>query len=72
MTRYETELKELLEFIPELANFEEYLCSKFEEGFSLEIKKKMSITRTQNYMEVVQLALKAEKLIGERISHSNF
>ena len=36
-TKYESELKELVEFVLELANFEEYLCSKFKEGLSLEI-----------------------------------
>ena len=46
MTKYETKLRELSEFVPELANFEEYLCSKFEKGLSLEIKEKMSITGT--------------------------
>ena len=43
---YETKLRELAEFVPELANSEEYLCSKFEEDLTLEIKEKMSITRT--------------------------
>ena len=32
---YETKLKELVEFVPELANFEDYLCSKFEKGLTL-------------------------------------
>ena len=27
---YETKLRELAEFVLELTNFEEYLCSKFE------------------------------------------
>ena len=27
---YEMELRELLEFVPEVAGFEKYLCSKFE------------------------------------------
>ena len=31
MIEYETELRELVKFVPEVANFEEYLCSKFEE-----------------------------------------
>ena len=44
MTKYETKLRELSEFVPELINSEEYLYSKFEEGFSLEIREKMSIT----------------------------
>ena len=36
MIKYETKLRELLKFVPEPTNFEEYLCSKFEEGLSLE------------------------------------
>ena len=54
MTEYETELRKLSEFVPKMANFEEYLCFKFEEGLSLEIREKMFITRTQSYKEVVQ------------------
>ena len=34
---YEIELRELVEFVPELFNFEKYLCFKFEEGLTLEI-----------------------------------
>ena len=64
-------MKELAEFVPELANFEEYMCSKFEKGLSLEIKEKMSIIGSQSYKKVLQLALKAEILIGERMSRSN-
>ena len=37
VTEYETELRELSEFVPEMTNFEKYLCSKFEEGLNLEI-----------------------------------
>ena len=47
------QLKELVEFVPELANFEEYLCSKFEEGLSLEIKKKRLIIGTQSYKKII-------------------
>ena len=32
----------LVEFVPELANSEEYLCSKFDEGLTLDTKEKMS------------------------------
>ena len=42
-------MRELAEFVPKLANSEEYLCSKFEEGLSLEIRK--------IYLFLVQLAL---------------
>ena len=36
----------------ELTNFEEYLCSKFEVGLSLEIREKMSVSTSQSYKEV--------------------
>ena len=52
MSEYETEFRELSEFIPEL-NFEEYFCSKFEKGYFLEIGEKMSITGIQSYKKVV-------------------
>ena len=37
VAEYELELRELADFVPELANSEKYLCSKFEEGLSLKI-----------------------------------
>ena len=37
ITKYEIKLRELVEFVPELANFEEYLCFKFEKGLTLEL-----------------------------------
>ena len=68
----EIELRELSEFVLELTNCVKYLYSKFEEGFSLKIEKKMSIIGTQSYKKVVQLALRVEKLTGERMSRSRF
>ena len=59
-------MRELAEFVFKFANSKEYLCSKFEEGLSLEIKKKMSISSSQSYKEMVQLTLRVEKLIGEK------
>ena len=72
MTEYETELRELSEFVLELVKSEEYLYFKFEKGLSLEIRAKISITETQSYKEVVQLALRVKKLTGEKISRSSF
>ena len=43
LIEYETELRELAKFVPKMANFEEYLCLKFEKGLTLEIREKMSI-----------------------------
>ena len=72
ITEYETKLRKLAEFVPELANSKEYLCSKFEEGLTLEIREKMSIFDSQSYKKVVQLALKVEKLTSERMSRGSF
>ena len=72
MIEYETELRELSKFVLQLANFEKYLCSKFEEGLSLKIIEKMSIIGTQSYKEMVQLALRAKKLTSERMFRSCF
>ena len=72
MTEYETELRELAEFVLEVAGFEEYLCFKFEEGLNLNIRKKMFVFGSQNYKEVVQLALRAKKLTNERVAKGKF
>ena len=72
MTEYETKLRELTKFVPKVAGFEEYLCSKFEEGLNLEIREKMSVFESQNYKEVVQLALQAEKLANKRVTKGKF
>ena len=43
VTEYQTELRELAKFVLEVADFKEYLCSKFEKGLNLQIREKMSI-----------------------------
>ena len=65
-------MKERAEFVLELANFEEYLCSKFEEGLTLEIREKMSISGGQSYKKIIQLALRVEKLTNEECPERNF
>ena len=65
-------MRQLAEFVPEMSRFEEYLCSKFEEGLNLEIREKMSVSGSQNYKEVVQLALRAEKLANEQGAKGKF
>ena len=60
-------MRELAEFVLELANFEEYLYFKFEEGLTLKIRENMSISGSQSYKEVVQLALRVEKVTSERM-----
>lgn len=44
---YEIKLKDLVNFISELAGTVELLCSKIEEGLSLSIHEKIAITETQ-------------------------
>ena len=70
--KYESKLRELIEFVPEFANFEEYLCPKFGEGLSLEIKKKLLVLGSQSYKKVVQLTLRVKKFIGERKFRGSF
>ena len=41
--KYEIELRELAKFFPLLANFEKYLCYKFEERLTLEIREKCQL-----------------------------
>ena len=55
-----------------MSRSKEYLCSKFEEGLNLEIREKMSVSGSQNYKEVVQLALRTEKLANERGNKGKF
>ena len=62
---YETKLKDLAAFVPELVGTEEMLASKFEGGLNLSIREKMSITSAQSFKEIVQQALRAEKLVQE-------
>ena len=62
----------MAEFVPKMARFEEYLCSKFEEGLNLEIRKKISVSGSQNYKKMVQLALRVEKLANERGAKGKF
>ena len=65
MIEYEIELRQLEEFVPKMAGSEEYLCFKFEERLNLEIRKKMFVLGSQNYKKMVQLALRAKKLVNE-------
>ena len=44
ITKYETELRKLVEFVPELFNSEKYSCSKFEEGLTLKIQEKIFVS----------------------------
>ena len=65
-------MRELAKFVPKVANSEKYLCLKFEKGLNLEVREKMSIFGNQSYKEVVQLALRAEKLTSERLAKGKF
>ena len=39
---------------------------------TLKISEKMSVSRDQSYKEIVQLALRVEKLTSERMSQGKF
>lgn len=53
MTEYKTKLKDLPNFVPELVDFEEVLCSKFEAGLSLNVQERMEVTGNQYFKEVI-------------------
>ncbi|WRX12256.1 Retrotransposon gag domain - like 10 [Theobroma cacao] len=55
---YETRFNELMLYVPDLANY-------FEEGLHNEIREPMIVTSKESYKEVVQMALRAEKLATE-------
>ena len=65
-------MRELVEFVHELANFEKYLCLKFEKDLTLEIRENMSVSSSQSYKELVQLDLRVEKLTSERVFQGKF
>ena len=66
MTEYETELRELSLFVPEMTHDDKALCAKFEAGLNLSIREKMSITDSCTYKDVLQLTLRAENMTVER------
>ena len=79
VTEYETELRELSEFVLIFANFEKYLYSKFEEDLSLEIREKMSITCAKSASQPLYSNVFASKVeithMGrtlQSLSNSNF
>ena len=65
-------MRELAEFVPELANSKEYLCSKFEDALTLEIQEKMSVSGGQSYKEIVQLALRAKSYLVKKCLKESF
>ena len=65
VVEYETKLKDLAAFVPELVGSKKMLASKFEGGLNLSIREKMSITGAQSFKQIVQQALRTEKLVQE-------
>ncbi|WRX10271.1 Retrotransposon gag domain - like 10 [Theobroma cacao] len=62
---YETRFNELMSYVPELVRLEQDQVNYFEEGLRNEIRKRMIVTSNESYKEVVQMALRAEKLVTE-------
>ncbi len=66
VVEYETELRALSAFAPDYANSAEDMCTRFEEGLRMEIREKLVGTNVERYKDLVQLALKAERLLVEK------
>ncbi|EOY13861.1 Gag protease polyprotein [Theobroma cacao] len=62
---YETRFNELMLYVPDLVKSEQDQASYFEEGLRNEIRERMTVTGREPHKEVVQMALRAEKLATE-------
>ncbi|WRX25993.1 zinc finger protein [Theobroma cacao] len=62
---YETQFNELLSYVPDLVRTEQDQADYFEEGLRNEIRERMTMTGREPYKEVVQMALRVEKLANE-------
>ncbi|EOY14025.1 Gag protease polyprotein, putative [Theobroma cacao] len=62
---YETRFNELMSYVPKLVRLEQDQVNYFEEGLCNEIRERMLVTGKESYKEVMQMALRAEKLTTE-------
>ncbi|EOY01006.1 Gag protease polyprotein [Theobroma cacao] len=62
---YEARFNELMSYVPDLVKSEQDQASYFEEGLRNEIRERMTVTGREPHKEVVQMALRAEKLTNE-------
>ncbi|WRX14201.1 zinc finger protein [Theobroma cacao] len=62
---YETRFKELILYVSDLVKSEQDQASYFKEGLCNEIREWMTVTGRELHKEVVQMALRAEKLATE-------
>ncbi|EOX94246.1 Gag protease polyprotein [Theobroma cacao] len=62
IVEYETRFNELMLYAPELVRLEQDQVNYFEKGLRNEIRERMIVTGKESYKEVVQMALRAEKL----------
>ncbi|EOY26224.1 Gag protease polyprotein [Theobroma cacao] len=62
---YEARFNELMSYVPDLVKSEQDQASYFEEGLRNEIRERMTVTGQEPHKEVVQMALRVEKLTNE-------
>ncbi|EOY20442.1 Gag protease polyprotein [Theobroma cacao] len=62
---YEARFNELMLYVPDLVKSEQDQASYFEEGLRNEIRERMTMIGREPHKEVVQMALRAEKLSNE-------
>ncbi|WRX31002.1 Retrotransposon gag domain - like 10 [Theobroma cacao] len=62
---YEDRFNELMLYVPDLVKTEQDQASYFEEGLRNEIRERMTVTSREPHKEVVQMAIRAEKLANE-------
>ncbi|EOX99639.1 Gag protease polyprotein [Theobroma cacao] len=62
---YEARFNELMSYVPDLVKTEQDQVTYFEEGLRNEIRDRMTVTGKEPYKEVVQMAMRVEKLAIE-------
>ncbi|EOY08556.1 Gag protease polyprotein, putative [Theobroma cacao] len=62
---YEARFNELMLYVPDLVKSKQDQASYFEEGLRNEIRERMTVIGREPHKEVVQMALRAEKLANE-------
>ncbi len=63
---YESEFRALLKYVPEIRSSESAMCTNFEEGLRMEIRRYMARVLPRTYRNLLESALLAERMVPEK------
>ncbi len=66
VTEYESEFRALLKYVPEISASEAAVCTKFEDGLRMEVRRYMGKVMPRTYKNMLETALLAEQLVPEK------